>query len=137
MVKDSEKHASEDKKRKEEAEINNQAESLVHTTEKSLKEHGSKISTQEKSAIEKDLNALKEAIKGKKSDEVKQKMEVLSKSAMKLGEAMYKEAQAAEAAKAKNTKAQGSTDQTGKKEEKVVDADFQDCLLYTSPSPRD
>ena len=126
MVKDAEKHASEDKKRKEEAEINNQAESLVHTTEKSLKEHGSKISTQEKSAIEKDLNALKEAIKGKKSDEVKQKMEVLSKSAMKLGEAMYKEAQAAEAAKAKNTKAQGSTDQTGKKEEKVVDADFQE-----------
>ncbi len=126
MVKDAEKHASEDKKRKEEAEINNQAESLVHTTEKSLKEHGSKISTQEKSAIEKDLNALKEAIKGKKSDEVKQKMEVLSKSAMKLGEAMYKEAQAAEAAKAKNTKTHGSTDQTGKKEEKVVDADFQE-----------
>jgi molecular chaperone DnaK len=129
MVKDAEKHATADKKRKEEAEINNQAESLVHTTEKSLKEHGGKVSAQEKSAIEKDLSGLKEAIKGKKPDEIKQKMETLSKSAMKLGEAMYKEAQAAQAAeagKSKGAKTEGSADKSGKKEEKVVDADFQE-----------
>merc|ERR1712072_794442 len=92
MVKDAEFHAEEDKKRREFLEAKNQAEALVHSTEKNLSEYGEKISNEDKDAISEKLNALKELLKNNDidKDELKKSQESLIQSSMKLGEAMYK-----------------------------------------------
>ena len=90
MVQDAEAHASEDQKRREFAENRNQAEALVHATDKSLEEFGDQVSPEEKSAIENDLEALKLAMEGEDADEIQSKSQALAQSSMKLGEAMYK-----------------------------------------------
>jgi molecular chaperone DnaK len=123
MVKDAEEHAADDKKRKELVEARNMADSLIYTTEKSLKEYGGKIGGAEKSAIEGDLAALKEAIKIDDPAAIKAKTEALSQSSMKLGEAMYKASQEAAAGE---EAASGSGTATGGKGEDVVDADFEE-----------
>ena len=89
MVKDAEAHAADDKKRREMVEARNQADALVHSTEKSLAEHGSKVSDADRSAIENALSDVKEALKGDDSDAIKTKAQTLAQASMKLGEAMY------------------------------------------------
>jgi len=93
MVKDAEAHAEEDKKRKAQVEAKNHAEALIHSTEKSLAEHGSKVGEAERRAIEDALASLKEAVKGNDADDIKAKTNALAQASMKLGEAMYAQAQ--------------------------------------------
>jgi len=89
MVKDAEAHAADDKKRREMVEAKNQADALVHSTEKSLAEYGSKVSEADRGAIENALSDLKEALKGDDADAIKAKAQTLAQASMKLGEAMY------------------------------------------------
>ena len=94
MVKDAEAHAAEDKKRRELVEAKNQGESLVHSTEKSVKEFGDKVSAEDKSAIETAVEALKTALGGEDVEAIKSRTNELLQASMKLGEAMYKASQA-------------------------------------------
>ncbi len=125
MVKEAEANAEEDKKKKERIESVNQAESLCHQTEKNLKDYGDKVDEATKTAIETGIKELREVIAKQDAtvEEIKAKTDALTQSAMKLGEAMYKEqAAAAQAANA----ATGSGDASNKPDEKVVDAEFTD-----------
>ena len=129
MVKDAEANAAEDKKRREAVEARNHAESLVHTTEKNLAEHGSHIGAEEKSAIEADIAAVKEAMAGDDAALIKEKTEKLAQSAMKLGEAMYKAQQDGGAGGAGDGEGGGDAgngDAAAKGDDKVVDADFEE-----------
>ncbi len=127
MVKDAEAHAEEDQKRREAAEHRNQAETLIHSTEKSLGEHGDKISEEEKKSIEDTVQDLKTALEGEDQADIQAKTEALAHASMKLGEAMYKAAQEAEAAEADDAGASGPAGDGGAvDEDKVVDADFQE-----------
>ena len=90
MIKDAESHAEEDKKRRELVETHNQADSLIHTTEKTLSEHGDKVGAPVREAIEADIKALREVMESDEVDVVRGKIEALAQSSMKLGEAMYK-----------------------------------------------
>ncbi|MCZ6610833.1 MAG: molecular chaperone DnaK [Alphaproteobacteria bacterium] len=127
MVKDAEAHAEEDQKRREAAEHRNQAETLIHSTEKSLGEHGDKISEEEKKSIEDTVQDLKTALEGEDQADIQAKTEALAHASMKLGEAMYKAAQEAEAAEADDAGASGPGGDGGAvDEDKVVDADFQE-----------
>jgi molecular chaperone DnaK len=92
MVKDAEKFAAEDTKKKEEVEAINQADQLVYATEKSLKEYGDKVSQQERAGIESAINDLKQAIKDKNVERIKKGMEELTKASHKLAEEIYKQA---------------------------------------------
>ncbi len=93
MVKDAEANAEGDKKRREIVEAKNSADGLIHSTETSLKDYGDKVSAEDKTTIETDLTALKEAMEKDDADEIKEKSDALTQSAMKLGEAMYKSSQ--------------------------------------------
>src|SRR5947208_759412 len=93
MVKDAEAHADEDKKRKAQVEAKNHAEALLHSTEKALAEHGSKVGEAERKAIENGMADLKEALKGDDADIIQAKTNALAQASMKLGEAMYKSQQ--------------------------------------------
>ena len=119
MVKDAEAHAEEDKKRKAAVEAKNHAEALVHSTEKALAEHGSKVGEAERSAIENAMADLKEALKGDDAAAIQAKTNALAQASMKLGEAMYK--QQAEAQNPDTS--ESATGADGKKED-VVDAEF-------------
>jgi molecular chaperone DnaK len=90
MVKDAEANAEADKKRRELVEARNQAESLIHSVEKNLSEYGEQIGAEDKTAIETDLQALKDVKDGEDLEAIQQKVEALTQSSMKLGEAMYK-----------------------------------------------
>jgi len=126
MVKDAEEHAADDKKRREAVEARNQAEALVHQTEKSLEEHGDKVEAEDKATIESDLAALKEALEGEDGDAVQEKLEALVTSSMKLGEAIYKADQAA-AEEAMSEGEAGDAGQAGDEaDETIVDADFEE-----------
>jgi molecular chaperone DnaK len=118
MVKDAEAHAEDDKKRKAAVEAKNHAEALVHSTEKALAEHGSKVGDAERGAIENAMADLKEALKGDDADAIQQKTNTLAQASMKLGEAMYKAQQ-----EGAQPGAPGA-DATGEKKEDVVDAEF-------------
>ena len=123
MVKDAESHAEEDKKKKESIEARNQADALVYSTEKSMKEHGEKLPAEDKDKIEEALKGLKDALASENatSEEINSKVEPLNTAAMKLGEMMYKESQeqaAAEGAKGDN--------KNNTEEADVVDADFEE-----------
>jgi molecular chaperone DnaK len=91
MVKDAEANAAEDKKRREAVDAKNHADALVHSTEKALAEHGSKIEETERRAIEDAVGDLKEALKGDDAEAIKAKTNTLAQASMKLGEAMYKQ----------------------------------------------
>lgn len=119
MVKDAEDNAEADKKARELVEAKNQGESLVHSTEKQLKEHGDKISATEKSAIEEALEALKSALATENAEDIKTKTDALVQSAMKLGEAMYKDMQEKSAASGESSKEKEG-------DSKIVDADFEE-----------
>jgi molecular chaperone DnaK len=122
MVKDAEEHAAEDKKRKDAVEAKNQAEALIHSTEKALAEHGDKVGAEEKSAIETASAALKESLNSDDAEDIKAKTNTLAQASMKLGEAMYK-AQQSEAAGA-DAAADGAAGEV--KNDDVVDADFEE-----------
>ncbi|HOD12821.1 MAG TPA: molecular chaperone DnaK [Candidatus Omnitrophota bacterium] len=135
MVKEAEKYADEDKKKREQAEVVNEANTFAYATEKSLKEYGDKISAQDKENVEKELGNLKEAIKTSDVAKIKPAMEALQKVSHKLAEEMYKATAAKQAG-------QGAQDQSGpgaqeapepgtqqkgssEKKEDVIDADFK------------
>src|SRR3954470_17731131 len=120
MVKDAEAHAEDDKKRKAEVEAKNHAEALVHSTEKALAEHGSKVGESERSAIENALADLKEALKGSDAEAITAKSNALAQASMKLGEAMYKQTEEGAAAAGGPG---GGGDGPGKTDD-VVDAEF-------------
>jgi molecular chaperone DnaK len=123
MVKDAEAHSEDDKARKELVEAKNQAESMVHMTEKNMSEHGDKVSADIKAEIEKDLGLLKEAIQGEDAQAITGASQVLAQSSMKLGEAMYAESQEAEEAAAA---ADAAADAAAEAGDDVVDADFEE-----------
>lgn len=118
MVKDAESHASEDKKRRALVEAKNQAESLVHSAEKSLKEYGEKVSEADRTAIADAIAALKTAAEGDDVDQINARSQTLTEVSMKLGQAMY-EASQKDAAEA-DAKADAAKDSD------VVDADFEE-----------
>jgi molecular chaperone DnaK len=99
MVKDAEANAAEDKKRREAVDAKNHADALVHSTEKALAEHGSKVAESERRAIEDAVSDLKEALKGDDAEAIKAKTNTLAQTSMKLGEAMYKQQAESDAAK--------------------------------------
>jgi molecular chaperone DnaK len=99
MVKDAEANAAADKKRREAVDAKNHADALVHSTEKALAEHGSKIAETERRAIEDAVSDLKEALKGDDAEAIKAKSNTLAQASMKLGEAMYKQQAESDAAK--------------------------------------
>ncbi len=113
MVKDAEAHADEDKKRKAQVEAKNHGEALVHSTEKALTEHGSKVSDGDRAAIEDAIADLKEALKGDDSEVIQAKTNALATASMKLGEAIYNQQQSGAAG-------EGSAE----KKDDVVDAEF-------------
>jgi len=123
MVKDAEANKEADKKKRESVDVRNQADTLIHSTEKNLKEHGTKVSDAEKKTIEDASTAVKEALKGEDTEDIKKKTEALVQASMKLGEAIYKSQQTA---KPESGKDDGGDDDTGKKDENVVDADFEE-----------
>jgi len=126
MVKDAESHAEDDKKKKAVVEAKNNAESLIHTTEKNLTEHGDQVGAEDKAAIETELNALKTAIEGDDLDpeDIKTKTDSLMNASMKLGEAMYKAQQEAEAPEGADAGAEAAEDKPA--DDGVVDADFEE-----------
>ena len=115
MVREAEEHAAEDKKRREEADTRNQAEQTVYATEKLLKDEADKISEETREAVQKDVDAVKEALKGDDIEAVKTTMAALSESGMKIGQEIYAKQQADEAAA-----------QSAPAQDDVVDAEIVD-----------
>ena len=120
MVKDAEMHSSEDKKKRELIEARNQADSLVYTTEKAVKEHGDKLDEETKKGIESALEDLKKAMEGDDLEAIKSKTEALATASQKLGEILYQQAQG-EAAAGGEGEAEG-----GDQKDDVVDAEFEE-----------
>ena len=118
MVKDAEANKEADEKIKEKIEARNHADGLVASTEKALKEHGDKVSAEEKTKVETSINDLKEALKGDDTEDIKKKTGELTEASMKLGEAIYKDMQ-------KQEEEQPKTEEK-KKDDNVVDADFEE-----------
>ena len=119
MVRDAEANAEADKQRREAVEARNQAEALMHSSEKNLEEYGDKVSEEDRKAIEDAVAELKTAVEGENAEEIKAKSTALAEASMKLGQAMYEtsQAEAAEADAATDAKKDG---------EDVVDADFEE-----------
>ncbi len=119
MVKDAEQFADEDKKRREAAEAKNNAESLIHTTERQLQEHGDKVEASLKSEIEAAITDAKSAVESGDATAMSEKAQALAQVAMKLGQAIYEKQQAAEASP-------GADTADGAPQEDVVDAEFSE-----------
>ena len=124
MVKDAEANKETDKKKRETVDARNQADTMIHSTEKNLKEHGSKITETEKKSIETAIADLRNALKGTDAEEVKKKTQSLIQVSMKLGEAVYKSQQKT-AGKTDNSK-DNKDNKENKDKDNVVDADFED-----------
>jgi len=133
MARDAEAHAEEDKKRRQVVDLRNQADQLIYSTEKTLKEHGDKVSAETRGNIEGALNNLKEAVKGDDGEAIKKASENLASAAQELGKVLYEEAAKKQAA-APGAGAAGQTDtaqappeegQVRKKDEDVIDAEFE------------
>jgi molecular chaperone DnaK len=122
MVKEAEAHAEEDKKRRALVEARNQAESLIHSTEKSLAEHGSKLEAADKAAIETALSDLKSAVASDDAGQIEAKTRALAQASTKLGEAVYKATQA----QGGDEGAQTATSKGTSGGDDVVDAEFED-----------
>ena len=122
MVKDAEANKEADKKKREAVDARNQADTLLHSTEKNLKDHGSKVSDTDKKAIETASSNLRNALKGTDIEDIKKKTQELVQASMKLGEAIYKSQQSAKPGDAPKE----SNKKNDKKDENVVDADFEE-----------
>ncbi|MCD5390553.1 molecular chaperone DnaK [candidate division NPL-UPA2 bacterium] len=143
MVKEAEKYAQEDKKRREKAEVRNQADTLVYTTEKSLKEYGDKVSEDVRKSINQAMDKVKETMKGDDTEAIKKACEELTKASHKLAETVYQEAakkqaeaQAKEAKKEEPKKKENGRGEKGRekekdkeerkgKEEDIIDAEYK------------
>ncbi len=117
MIKDAELHSSEDKKRKEAIEVKNKADSLIYSTEKSIKEHGDKIEQSLKLEIDTAISDLKKALEGEDMQLISKKTESLSETAMKMGQHLYEASQKEGAT---------SDSEAGKKNDDAVEAEFKD-----------
>jgi molecular chaperone DnaK len=130
MVKEAEQHAEDDKKRRELVEARNHADSLIHTSEKHLKEFGDKVSESDRKAIEEKIKDLKGALESDNLETIKSKTEALTQAAMKLGEAMYKASQEQAQKTGTTDSAPGGGAASGggsaKAGDNVVDADFEE-----------
>lgn len=131
FVREAEKFAAEDEKRKEQVDVINQADTLAYATEKALKDYGDKVSQAERGDIEARLNELKQAMKDKNTESVKKKMEELSKVSHKLAEEIYKKTQEqqqkGQGAGSQGQEAGPEPEREGaeaKKEDDIIDADF-------------
>ena len=120
MVKEAESHAEDDKKRREMVEVKNQAEALVHSTERMLKDYGDKVPAGDKALVESAVTDLKSVLEGDDKDAIKQKVDALAQASMKLGEAMYQASQGQAAGGA------GPSAEAGGPDDKVVDVDFEE-----------
>ena len=118
MVRDAEAHADDDKRRREEAEVRNQADSLVYQTEKVLREHGDKISGSEKEAVDSALSELKAAIDGDDMDRIRRSTEALMTASQTFSQKLYESASASDAA--------GATGSAAPNDDDVVDAEIVD-----------
>ena len=131
MVKDADKFAADDAKKKEEVEIKNQADTLVYSTEKSLKEFGDKVSGEEKENIQKKLDELKEALKGKDTARTKKATEELNSASHKLAEEIYKQSAAKQQKTEENKqgpedkKSEGQAKDKNKKDDDIIDAEYK------------
>ena len=121
MVKEAEANKDADKKKREAVDARNQSDTLLHSTEKNLKEHGSKVSDADKKVIETASANLRNSLKGTDVEDIKKKIQELVQASMKLGEAIYKSQQSA-----KPGDAPKDTKKEGKKDDNVVDADFEE-----------
>ncbi len=130
MVKDAESHAEEDKQRRESVEARNQGEALLHATEKNLEEHGDKVDAADREAVEGAAQSLRDTLASEtaSAEEINAAAQALSEAAMKLGEAIYKAQQEAEAtgADAAPDADMGTEPSTNGGDETVVDADFEE-----------
>lgn len=122
MVNEAAQHEEDDKKRREELEIRNSAEQLVYTIEKTLKEDADKVSEATRQEVQGDLDAVKEALKGSDIEAVKSSVEKLNQSAMKIGQEVYQNAQAAQAA----SEAGASQESSSSSDDDVIDAEVVD-----------
>ena len=122
MVKDAESNKEADKKKRESVDSRNQADTLLHSTEKNIKEHGSKVTDADKKTIEDAAANLRNALKGTDVEEIKKKTQDLVQASMKLGEAIYKSQQSAKPGDAPKD----AKKEEGKKDDNVVDADFEE-----------
>ena len=120
-IKELEKNKDADKKKREAVDARNQADTLLHSTEKNLKEHGSKVSEADKKAIETACSDLRNSLKGTDVEDLKKKTQDLVQASMKLGEAIYKSQQSAKPEDGAKDKKE-----EGKKDDNVVDADFEE-----------
>jgi len=125
MVQDAEAHAEEDKLRRELVEVRNNADSMIHSTEKNLEDYGDKVTAEEKDAIEKALQDLKDVQESEDPEEIKAKTDALMQAAMKLGEAMYKASQEEGGPDMADMGPDGSADASSA-DETVVDAEFEE-----------
>jgi molecular chaperone DnaK len=124
LVRDAQAHTDEDKKRRKAAEAKNQADNLLYQTEKNLKEHGDKVSAEDRTKIEDAVTALKKAMEGNDADAIESATQALTSASHKLAEEMYKKASASATAGAESA---GSENPNGAKtDEKVVDAEFEE-----------
>jgi len=129
MVNEAQTHAEEDKSKKEAVETRNQADSMVYSTEKSLKEHGDKLDAGDKENIEKAIEDLKNTLKNDNADasEIKTKLEALNTASMKLGEMMYKQNPQSQGAESdKESASDKGPNENEAKDENIVDADFEE-----------
>ncbi len=132
MVDEAKTYAEEDKTKKEAVETRNQADSMVYSTEKSLKEHGDKLDSKDKDNIQKSIDELKNTLKddNASAESLKEKLDTLNTAAMKLGEIMYKQNQqgAADGQSQEDTSSKKDTNTKDKKDDKedIVDADFEE-----------
>jgi molecular chaperone DnaK len=127
MVRDSETHAEEDKQRREEIEVTNQADSLAYSIERQLAEHGDKVAAADKAAIEEAIKEVRQALEAKDVARVKQASEALTKASHKMAEALYRDAQAKGAgATADPAPGGGGNGRSKTAEGEVVDAEFED-----------
>ena len=127
LVRDAQTHTEEDKKRRKAAEAKNQADNLLYQTEKNLKEHGDKISADDRTKIEEAVTALKKAMEGTDPDAIESATQALTTASHKLAEEMYKKASASAATGAGTDTGSGAESPNGAKtDEKVVDAEFEE-----------
>ncbi|HEU4501748.1 MAG TPA: molecular chaperone DnaK [Nitrospira sp.] len=127
LVRDAQTHTEEDKKRRKAAEAKNQADNLLYQTEKNLKEHGDKISGDDRTKIEEAVTALKKAMEGTDPDAIESATQALTTASHKLAEEMYKKASASAATGAGTETGGGAESPNGAKtDEKVVDAEFEE-----------
>jgi molecular chaperone DnaK len=127
LVRDAQTHTEEDKKRRKAAEAKNQADNLLYQTEKNLKEHGDKISADDRTKIEEAVTALKKAMEGTDPDAIESATQALTTASHKLAEEMYKKASASAATGAGADTGGGAESPNGAKtDEKVVDAEFEE-----------